>query len=92
VLADSYLSEPDLATAEARSAQQCAVMSCQPPTLYWWSVLTLPCGTLGAYWLDMEPAGVYGPSGLTAQDPAPQPYDALNADGCFPPPVSSGGP
>jgi hypothetical protein len=84
---DSFLAEPDIATAQGRSAQQCAAMGCQSPTLYWWPAVTLPCTTGGTVWIDIQASGAYGPSGLTsAEVSALVPYSTMSANGCFPAP------
>lgn len=76
----SYLVEPDLATARARSAQACAAMHCRGGTLYWWPVVVDPKGVAIA----IAPSGAYATQGLTASEIAAlQSYATLKAAGWF---------
>lgn len=81
---DFFLPEDTLANAQALSASICATEGCHPPTIYWNSVLTLPCTTLGPYWVVFEPSGPYGVQLLSAPAQALlKPFSTLDADGCF---------
>lgn len=54
--AQSYLVEPSLPSAQARSAAQCAALGCVENTQYWWSVQPLTDGTAAVV---IEPSGAY---------------------------------
>lgn len=67
-MAQSYLVEPSLSDAQARSQQQCLARGCDGvQTVYWWRAITLTNGQ-GA--LVIAPSGDYGPAGLTASESA----------------------
>lgn len=75
---DQFLIEPDLATAQTRSAQQCQAKGCQVPTLYWWTVVEN--ATTGQAALAIRASGDFGSTGLTAGELAALvPYAQMDA-------------
>jgi hypothetical protein len=78
----SYLTFPDLSSAQARSAQRALALGCDGVTTeYWWPIVALANG--GAALVIAED-GDYGPAGLSAAERAALVAEVTLANGGAP--------